>query len=73
MRINAMLAEWHKKVSGESSKNPLRGVTLAPGADTKTTKSFGSCPAAECPHLPGFLQWMSPGIRPPARCAIEEG
>ena len=28
MRINGLLAEWQKKVSGESSNNPLRVVEL---------------------------------------------
>ena len=28
MRINRLLAEWQKKVSGESSNNPLRVVEL---------------------------------------------
>jgi|SRR5450755_1436019 hypothetical protein len=28
MRINGLLAEWQRKVSGESSNNPLRAVGL---------------------------------------------
>ena len=28
MRINGLLAEWQRKVSGESSNNPLRVVEL---------------------------------------------
>jgi hypothetical protein len=31
MRINGLLAEWQKEVSGESSNNPLRVVELLGG------------------------------------------
>jgi ribosomal protein S25 len=38
MRINGLLAEWQKKVSGESSNNPLRVVELLGANPFITTK-----------------------------------
>jgi hypothetical protein len=38
MRINGLLAEWRKKVSGESSSNPLRVVELLGANPFITTK-----------------------------------
>jgi Fic family protein len=38
MRINGLLAEWQKKVSGESSNNPLRVVELLGPNPFITTK-----------------------------------
>jgi Fic family protein len=38
MRINGPLAEWQKKVSGESSSNPLRAVELLGTNPFITTK-----------------------------------
>jgi len=38
MRINGLLAEWQKKVSGESSSNPLRVVELLGANPFITTK-----------------------------------
>jgi hypothetical protein len=38
MRINGLLAEWQRKVSGESSNNPLRVVELLGTNPFITTK-----------------------------------
>ena len=38
MRINGLLAEWQRKVSGESSNNPLRVVGLLGANPFITTK-----------------------------------
>lgn len=38
MRLNGLLAEWQKKVSGESSNNPLRVVELLGANPFITTK-----------------------------------
>jgi Fic family protein len=38
MRINQLLAQWQKKVSGESTSNPLRVVELLGGNPFVTTK-----------------------------------
>ena len=38
MRINGLLAEWQKRVSGESSNNPLRAVELLGANPFITTK-----------------------------------
>jgi hypothetical protein len=42
MRINGLLAEWQKKVSGESSHNPLRVVELLGANPFITTKGVAN-------------------------------
>jgi Fic family protein len=42
MRINGLLAEWQRKVSGESSNNPLRVVELLGANPFITTKGVAN-------------------------------